>query len=64
MNKIEAKVLKAVQSNRLNLTILEERNWYNYFIRTTKLVWSRNLYDGYLIELYCKDENHLCSIKI
>jgi hypothetical protein len=62
MNKTE--ILKAVQTNRLNPEILGERKWYNYFLRITELVWSRNLYDGYLIEVYSKEENHLCTIKI
>jgi len=65
MNKIETKILKAVETNKLNLEIIGERNWYNYFIRVTQLVWSRNFHDGYLIEVY--DErygNHLASITL
>ncbi|WP_026775932.1 hypothetical protein [Polaribacter sp. Hel_I_88] len=64
MNKIEAKVLEAIESNKLNPEILGERNWYNYFIRITELVWSRNFFDGYLVEVYNKDEKHLCTIKV
>lgn len=64
MNRTETKILEAIQNNRLNPSKLGERNWYNYFIRITELVWSKNLYDGYLIEVYSKDENHLCTIKI
>lgn len=40
---IENKILKAVETNKLNLKILGERKWYNYFISVNKLVWSRNL---------------------
>jgi len=65
MTKIEEKILKAVKTNKLNLEIIGERNWYNYFIRVTQLVWSRNLYDGYLIEVYDeKYGNHLASVTI
>lgn len=64
MNKTESKILKAIKTNRINPEILGKRSWYNYLLRVTKLIWSRNLYDGYLIEVYSKDEDHLCSIKI
>lgn len=65
MNNIESKILKAINSNKLNPTILGERKWYNYFIRVTELVWSRNFHDGYKIEVYDeKYGNHLVSIII
>ena len=63
--KIELKILKAIQTNKLNPQILGERNWYNYFIRITELVWSRNLKEGYLIEVYDeKYGNHLTSLTV
>ena len=52
MNKIESKILKALQTNKLNPNILGERNWYNYFIAVDELVWSRNLWNGYNINIY------------
>ncbi|ELM3644426.1 hypothetical protein ABF179_001116 [Flavobacterium psychrophilum] len=55
MNKLETKILKAIQTNKLNSEILGKTKWYNYFIRVTELVWSINLYDGYLIEAYTKN---------
>lgn len=62
---IENKILKAIEIKRLSLEVLGERKWYNYFIRTTELIWSRNLKDGYLIEVYDeKYGNHLCSVTI
>ena len=65
MNNIENKVKKAVVTNKLNPTILGERIWYNYFIRTTELVWQRNLHSGYQIEVYNeKYGKHLVSIII
>jgi hypothetical protein len=64
MNKTEAKILKAIKLNRLNPQILGERKWYNYLIRVTELVWNINLYDGYLIEVYNKNKEHLCSFKV
>ncbi|TAF76154.1 MAG: hypothetical protein EAZ53_04455 [Bacteroidetes bacterium] len=65
MSIIEAKILKSVETNKLNPTILGERKWYNYFIRVTELVWNRNFHDGYLIEVYNKKYGrHLCSVTI
>jgi len=65
MNKLETKILKSLETNKLNPSILGERNWYNYFIKTTQLVWSRNFHDGYLIEVYDeKYGNHLASITL
>lgn len=52
MNKLEIKILRAIESNKINLEILGERSWYNYYIRITKLVWNRNNHDGYKIEVY------------
>jgi len=66
MQTIETKIKKALETNKLNPEILGERNWYNYYISVIELVWARNLYDGYLINVYC-DKNkseHLCSVHI
>jgi hypothetical protein len=41
---IETKIPKAIINNKLNPSILGERNGYNYFIRVTKLVWVRNFH--------------------
>lgn len=62
--KIESKIRKALKTNRLNPTILGERNWYNYFIAVNELVWSRNLKDDYEIHVY-NDESkseHLATV--
>ena len=60
---IEDKIKKAIESNKLSLNILGERQWYNYFIRVSELVWSRNLVDGYQIEVYDEEYgNHLATI--
>jgi hypothetical protein len=65
MNKLETKILRAIETNKLNPEIIGERNWYNYFIRITELVWSRNFHDGYLIEVYTERYGeHLASITI
>lgn len=50
--QIVNKVKRATENNKLSFKVLGERNWYGYFIRTTKLIWGRNLYDGYKIEVY------------
>lgn len=63
---IEAKILKAVETNKLNPSILGERNWYNYFISVSELVWLRNLKDGYEIHVYnnSSKSEHLVTIII
>lgn len=66
MKTVEFKILKAIKNNKLNPQILGDRKWYNYFISVNKLVWSRNLWDGYEINVYsdeCKSL-HLRTIKI
>jgi len=65
MKTIEEKIKCAVKTNRLNPEKIGERYWYNYFIRTTELVWSRNLHDGYKIEVYNeKYGEHLATVVI
>jgi hypothetical protein len=63
---IETKILKAIDTNKLNPEILGERKWYNYFISVNKLVWSRNLWDGYEIHVYSNEYKtlHLGTFKI
>lgn len=62
---LEQKILKAIETNKLNPEILGERTWYGYFIRTTELVWARNLRDGYQIEIYSeKYGDHLGTVVI
>lgn len=62
---IQDKIKKALKTNKLNPNILGERNWYNYFIRTTELVWNRNFHDGYQIEVYSKQYGkHLTTVII
>jgi hypothetical protein len=65
MKFIEEKIKRAIETNKLNPEILGERKWYNYFIRVTELVWARNFYDGYKIEVYTeKYGDHLCTVTI
>lgn len=65
MTKIEIKIKRAIETNKLNPEILGERNWYNYFIRVTELIWLKNNYDGYKIEVYNeKHGDHLCTTVI
>lgn len=62
---IEQKILRAIEMNRLNPEILGERKWYRYFIRTTQLVWARNLRDGYQIEVYTEQYgDHLGTVVV
>lgn len=65
MSSLESKILKAIETNKLNPEILGERNWYNYFIRISELIWRSNNYDGYKIEVYNeKYGNHLITVII
>lgn len=65
MKNIDAKILRSISTKKLNLTILGERKWFNYFIRTSELIWSRNNFDGYKIEVYSeKYGTHLTAITI
>ena len=62
---LETKIKKAVENNKLSLKELGERDWYNYFIRITELVWARNIHDGYQIEVYTeKYGEHLGTIVV
>lgn len=60
---IKQKILKAIENNRLKL-IEWKRNWYNYIVSIQKLVWSRNLFDWYQIDVYDREWNYLERIKI
>ena len=65
MKLIEEKIRKAIETNKLNPKILGERNWCQYFICVTELVWSRNLHDGYKVEVYEKQSReHLATLTI
>ena len=61
---LEEKIKKAINNNRLKL-ITGERNWYNYFLSIQELVWIKNNHDGYIIDIYNKEQDcHLLRIKI
>lgn len=65
MKNIEDKIHIAILNKKLNTNILGERNWYNYFIRTSILKWSTNMRDGYKIEVYEeKYGKHLATIEV
>jgi hypothetical protein len=65
MKSIEEKIIRAIENKKLNPEKLGERKWYNYFIRVTELVWARNFYDGYKIEVYNeKGGVHLATVKV
>lgn len=65
INKIEEKIKQAILTNKLNPEILGERNWYQYFIRVTEMIWARNNHDGYKIEVYAKQYgDHLTTLII
>lgn len=63
MNKLQAKIFKALETNKLNPAKLGERKWYNYFISVNELVWARNFIDGYSIDIYSNENkyNHLAT---
>ena len=66
MISIDNKIRNAILGNKFNPEILGERNWYNYFIRVTQLVWARNNCDGYQIEVYSDSskQEHLVTVTI
>jgi hypothetical protein len=65
MKNIETKIKRAILNNKLNPEILGERSWYNYFIRITELIWTRNNHDGYKFEVYNqKHGQHLITVTI
>ncbi len=53
---LKNKIIKAVNNNKLKL-IEGTRSWYSYSISITEMVWTRNLFDGYQIDIYDKDTN-------
>ncbi|MBC6427023.1 MAG: hypothetical protein GDA51_11290 [Ekhidna sp.] len=57
MKNIKEKIVNAISNKKLNIDQEGERFWYNYKIRITKLYWTRNLFDGYQIEVYDKYSN-------
>ena len=61
--KINQKILNAINNNKLKL-VEWKRKWYNYIISIQKLVWVRNLYDWYLIDVYDTEWFYLESIKV
>ncbi|MEA2029398.1 MAG: hypothetical protein U9N49_10540 [Campylobacterota bacterium] len=64
IKKLEQKIHKAIDNNRLKL-IEGEKFWYSYFLSIQELVWARNNHDGYLIDVYDKKDNlHLLRMTI
>jgi hypothetical protein len=67
MKNIEDKIHTAILNKKLNLNLLGERNWYDYFIRTSILKWSPNMCetDTKKIEVYEeKYGKHLATIEV
>ena len=61
---IETKIKNAVENGRLKL-VEGIRNWYNYTLSITEMVWARNLFDGYQIHVYKKDTNiHIATVYV
>lgn len=55
-------ILKSLNERRFNLKI-GERSWRNLIVSITELIWARNYYDGYLIDVYDKSKNYIGTIK-
>lgn len=49
----------AIESNRLSLKEKGKKYWYNYKLNITFLYWSRNLFEGYQIDISRFTNNHL-----
>lgn len=48
---LKQKILNAIDNDRLKL-IEWKKNWYKYIVSIQKLVWTRNLRDGYNIDIF------------
>ena len=51
---LQNKISNAIAKRKLSLNKEGERYWYKFKLRITCLYWSRNLFDGYQIEVYDK----------
>lgn len=56
------KIARAIDNGRLSLHG-GYKNWHEYYLNMTKLVWGRNLVDGYSVFIQL-DDFHLGTIKI
>ena len=49
---LKDRIINAITIQKLSLNNEGVKYWYKYKLRITKLFWSRNIFDGYLIEIY------------
>lgn len=63
MQTISQKILKSLNNWRLN-PVEWTKKWYNYNLSIQNFVWSRNIFDGYNIDVYDWENNFLDSVKI
>ncbi len=62
---LQEKLTKAIDNGKLSLKFEGEKYWFNYKLRITILFWSRNLFDGYQIEVFDKKtDQHLETILV
>ena len=61
--QIKQKVFNSLNNWRLK-PIEWNKKWYNYNLSIQKLVWARNLFDWYNIDIYDLENNFLDSVKI
>ena len=55
---LEEKLRGAVENDRFNYEkYFNGCKWYNYYLEVIELVWARNLYDGYEINVYDSEVN-------
>ncbi len=61
---IETKILRAIGNNSFKLQS-GKRDWYQYSVIISELIWARNNHDGYLIDVYDKSsEQHLTRMTV
>ncbi|MBU8901499.1 MAG: hypothetical protein KOO69_02040 [Victivallales bacterium] len=61
---IEDKIRVAIGNKQLKL-VADRRKWRKYYISIVELVWARNLWDGYEINIYTEEYGrHLGTVKV
>ena len=61
---IQDKIKIAIENKQLKL-VSGKRKWRNYYISIVELVWARNLWDGYEINIYTEEYGrHLGTVKV
>jgi hypothetical protein len=61
--KIQEKILNAINKGSLN-PVDGKRKWYSYILSIQNLFWERNNFDGFIVDVYDKDEIYIDRVVI